>query len=427
MADSAASKDAGRLAGRRAATAGRRGGERQHRITVNGATGYVSPPPSRLTVDHYSVETWFKTTSTTGGKIIGFGDQQGGLDFNGNPTVSGAYDKQIYMTNDGRLAFGVWVGFADTLTSATAYNDGQWHHVVGSQGRKGLNLYVDGAKVAHDGQTHNQAYTGYWRVGGDNLGGWPNQPTSNFFDGSLDETAVYDHPLTLAAVQSHYAASGRTPPPSAGADRRLRQGRLQRRPGELLAAGRDRRHRHGRRLLRQRQHRRLRRRRHPGRCGALGAIGHAVTFDGSTGNVASTHQIGGPSRYSAELWFKTTTTSGGKLIGFGNAQTGNSGNYDKQVYLTNDGRLVFGVYNGGFDTITTPTAYNDGQWHHLVASQGPAGMAIYVDDQLVGSNAGERQPGLQRLLAGGRRQPQRLAGPAQQRLLRRRHRRGRDL
>ncbi len=160
------------------------------------------------------METWFKTTSTTGGKLIGFGDRQGGYDFSGNPALSGSYDKQVYMTSDGRLKFGVWVGFADTVTSATAYNDGQWHHVVASQGSNGLNLFVDGAKVAHDGQTNNQAYNGYWRVGGDNLGGWPDQPASVFFNGSIDETAVYDHPLSLAAVQSHYAASGRTPPPS---------------------------------------------------------------------------------------------------------------------------------------------------------------------------------------------------------------------
>src|SRR5206468_12068008 len=92
-------------------------------------------------------------------------------------------------------------------------NDGQWHQVVATQSSNGLNLFVDGAKVAHDGQTNNQSYNGYWRVGGDNLGGWPNAG-NQFFAGSLDETAVYDHPLNLAAVQNHYAASGRTPPAS---------------------------------------------------------------------------------------------------------------------------------------------------------------------------------------------------------------------
>ena len=124
-----------------------------------------------------------------------------------------------------------------------------------------------------------------------------------------------------------------------------------------------------------------------GQAGALGATGKAASFDGSTANVASTDQTGGPSSYAAEFWFNTTTTNGGKLVGFGNSQTGNSGNYDKQVYLTNDGRLIFGVYNGGFDTIYSGPNQNNGQWHHVVAEQGPSGMALYVDDNLVGTNA----------------------------------------
>jgi hypothetical protein len=53
--------------------------------------------------------------------------------------------------------------------------------------------------------------------------------------------------------------------------------------------------------------------------------------------------------------------------------TGNSSQYDKQVYMSNDGMLTFGVYNGGFDLVTTPNAYNDGQWHQVVGTQGSAG------------------------------------------------------
>jgi large repetitive protein len=353
-------------------------------ITTDGSSGFVSTSQQLPSPASYSLETWFKTASTAGGKIIGFGDRQGGYDFNGNPAVSGSYDKQVYMTTDGHLKFGVWVGFADTVTSANSYNDGQWHQLVATQSSNGLNLYVDGAKVAHDGQTNNQSYLGYWRVGGDNLGGWPNAG-GQFFAGSIDETAVYDHALNLAAVQAHYAASGRTPPPSNAPtdnygkavynDNPANYWRLDETSGGTAADSTDN-STTGNYLGGVTQ----------GVAGALGATGHAATFNGSTGNVVSTSQIGGPARYGLELWFNTTTTSGGKLIGFGNAQTGNSGNYDKHVYLTNDGRLIFGVYNGGFDMITTPTAYNDGQWHYLVAMQGPSGMAMYVDDHLIGTN-----------------------------------------
>ena len=126
-----------------------------------------------------------------------------------------------------------------------------------------MNLYVDGAKVGHNGQTNNQSYTGYWRVGGDNLGGWPDTG-SNFFAGSIDETAVYDHALNLAAVQSHYAASGRTPPPSnvppdnygkaIYSDNPANYWRLDETGGATTAADSH----------RQQQHRQLRGRRHAG-------------------------------------------------------------------------------------------------------------------------------------------------------------------
>jgi hypothetical protein len=386
-ADSSASKNAGLAFGGSAVGFGAAGAIAGNTaITVNGSTGYISSTTKQDSPSSYSVETWFKTTSTTGGKIIGFGDQQGGLDFSGNPTMRGSYDKQIYLTDDGRLVFGVWVGFADTLTSSSAYNDGQWHHVVGSQGAQGMTLYVDGAKVAHDGQTQNQPYAGYWRIGGDNLGGWPNQPTSNFFAGALDETAVYDHALSLASVQSHYAASGRTPPPAAGPtdaygkavynDSPATYWRLDETTGATAADSSDNGSTGGYvGAVTQ------------GADGAFGSTGHAATFDGVSGNVALSSQRSGPSVYSTELWFKSSTTSGGKLVGFGNAQTGMSGNYDKQVYLTNNGRLVFGVYNNGFDRVYSPPGLADGQWHQVVASQGPDGMRLYVDDHLVGSNA----------------------------------------
>ncbi len=57
--------------------------------------------------------------------------------------------------------------------------------------------------------------------------------------------------------------------------------------------------------------------------------------------------MNGPQTFSVEGWFNTTTNTGGKLIGFGNNQTGMSRNYDRHIYMMNDGQLVFGVYNGG--------------------------------------------------------------------------------
>ena len=72
------------------------------------------------------------------------------------------------------------------------------------------------------------------------------------------------------------------------------------------------------------------------------------------------------------MWFKTSTTSGGKLAGFENSRNQSSGTYDRHVFMRNDGKLSYGGWtNGGTTMITTMSAYNDGQWHHMVVTARP--------------------------------------------------------
>ncbi|MCX3058482.1 CBM96 family carbohydrate-binding protein [Streptomyces beihaiensis] len=144
----------------------------------------------------YSIETWFRTTTTRGGKLVGFGDHTTRLSRN--------YDKHVYMRDDGRLVFGVWTGATHTIVSPDSYNDGSWHHMVATQGSSGMALYVDGVRVGTNSATGNQQYDGFWHVGGDNLNGWPWRPSSDYFAGQMDETAIYPTALSAAQVRDHY-------------------------------------------------------------------------------------------------------------------------------------------------------------------------------------------------------------------------------
>ncbi len=68
-------------------------------------------------------------------------------------------------------------------------------------------LYVDGVRVARrTDTTQGEAYLGYWRVGGDNLDGWPSQPSSSNFAGSVDEVAIY--PTALDQDADHRPVPG---------------------------------------------------------------------------------------------------------------------------------------------------------------------------------------------------------------------------
>ncbi|MFD3717106.1 LamG-like jellyroll fold domain-containing protein [Streptomyces sp. NPDC058674] len=152
----------------------------------------------RLTVGSaYTIETWFRTNTTRGGKLVGFGNNQ--------DRGSSQYDKHLYMTNSGRLVFGVYNGAFRTVTTPAAYNDNTWHHVVATQGPGGMVLYVDGVQRGTLNATTHENFSGYWHAGGDNLNGWPDRPTSDYWAGQLDETAVYPTVLSAAQVQNHRA------------------------------------------------------------------------------------------------------------------------------------------------------------------------------------------------------------------------------
>lgn len=112
----------------------------------------------------------------------------------------------------------------------------------------------------------------------------------------------------------------------------------------------------------------------------------ATSFDGRTGLVTSAHAVSGPQNFSIECWFKTSTNTGGKLVGFGTSQTGLSTSYDRSIYMMNDGQVTFGVFSGSVQAIESPRVYNDGKWHYVVATIGSGGMALYIDGALIGTN-----------------------------------------
>lgn len=160
--------------------------------------GRVSSTNKSSTPGAFTTELWFKTTTNQGGKLIGYGNERTG--------TSGSYDRHIYMRNDGRLTFGVYTGQTDTIASSTAYNDGVWHQVASSQDSSGMKLYVDGSVVAtNPNVTTGEGFSGFWRIGGDNLNSWPDQPASNWFAGGIDEVAVYPQALSAAQIATHYA------------------------------------------------------------------------------------------------------------------------------------------------------------------------------------------------------------------------------
>ncbi len=198
-------------------------------VTFDGATAYASdvvsqsqPAPELDLEDTYGLGIWFKTTSTAGGPLFGFGS---------NPTdVAGTNDRILYMNQSGQLGFVLNTTPTETGLSTTSFNDGQWHFayvtlsqvsLVGLGLESTVTLYVDGVEEATGGglDVGLSSYAGYWHVGWSPISAQTyGAGLSNFFSGSLSNFVVLDTepapsgttigvPATQAAFNSAISAS----------------------------------------------------------------------------------------------------------------------------------------------------------------------------------------------------------------------------
>jgi len=134
----------------------------------------------------------------------------------------------------------------------------------------------------------------------------------------------------------------------------------------------------------------------------FGNANKAYNFNGSTQYISTAKSYINPGDFSISIWFKTATTIGGKLIGFGTSQTGSSGQFDRHIYMNNAGQLYFGIYSSAVKTINSALSYNDNNWHLATATLSSlAGSALYIDGILVGADptsiAGENATGYWRI------------------------------
>lgn len=183
---------------------------RSYGVTVAGGAGRgeygtalnLSAPQSNLGLTQlhpgvgpraFTLEVWFRTTAP-GGRLMGFGNTYTG--------VSGYYDRVVYLSG-GKVFFGIGPWGPTRLSTPGTYNDGQWHHVVAARDDAGMRLVVDGTVISGPAGA-TQDYAGYWRIGYDNLAGWPSDPQTNSFQGFVDDVAIYPKALTADQAVYHY-------------------------------------------------------------------------------------------------------------------------------------------------------------------------------------------------------------------------------
>ncbi|HEU5271742.1 MAG TPA: LamG-like jellyroll fold domain-containing protein [Jatrophihabitans sp.] len=170
-------------------------------MTLNGSSGYLYRTSQSTAPSTFSWEIWFATSTTKGGWLVGMGSSQTGQ--------SSTTDRQLYLTDSGQVGFGISSGGVKrSVFSSAGYNDGNWHLADATfSAGTGMQLYLDGQLVASNpAVTSAQSYSGYLRIGYDNLTGWSNAPTSQYFGGTVDEISAYSTVLTATQIGYHYWA-----------------------------------------------------------------------------------------------------------------------------------------------------------------------------------------------------------------------------
>jgi len=169
-------------------------------IHLNGSTQYVTVPDDNAfsigTTGVLTVEFWAKPPPSISSEQVVIGKAGGS-----------GYEWAVAYQPDAGVKSRVWTLGGGAIASHGGEPAGpldQWHYIVASfdEPNDRLTLYVDGVGPSYDTDPWTAATqngTGPLDIGrrGDN---------TMYFDGAVDEVAIYNYALTPAQVAAHYAA-----------------------------------------------------------------------------------------------------------------------------------------------------------------------------------------------------------------------------
>jgi hypothetical protein len=341
-ADSSANGNTGTLNG---GAAWRTAGHTGAAVTFDGTDDSVTATTSAVRTDtSFTVSAWaYPVTLGTHRTVL---SQDG-------TAISGFMLKYEPVSNRWQLFMGETDSTAAVLryvhsTAPPVLN--AWTHLVAvyDDPADQIRLYVNGTLQQTATHTVDWNAAGVFAAG---RGRWNSGP-SDPFAGHIDEVTAYTRALGPAAVTHLYQATRPAPVP-ARTD-----------PAEATAQ----------------------------LTGALqgpqqGQSGSTAVAYRGLSNGYNPVQYTNPAAFTIECWFRVSGTAGGQLLGFASTTTGDSATYDRTAYVDSGGRISFFVWTGSTRLIRSPATYNDGAWHHLAASGGPAGLKLYLDGALVAADA----------------------------------------
>jgi RHS repeat-associated protein len=330
-------------------------------VKLNGTSSYVSVPDlgALRPTTAITLETWIKPTSISGSNwaaLLSKGPSE---------------DYYLNLKPGGQPEFGLSDG-AKWLTAPNPLVAGQTYHLVGTYDGSTMRLYVNGSQVASKAATGSfVSSSNPLNVGAHSSG----TAQDSFFNGVIDEAAMYDTALSASTVSAHYSASQ---PASTYSSVVLGSGGLQSywRLGESSgssaadSAGNNQGTYGGSPLL--------------GQQGLVAGPNTAAKFNGTSSYLSIPDGAGlhPTSAITLEAWVKPTAISGSSwavLISKGAAE-------DYYLELKPGGQPELAFNDSGV-FVTGPNPLVAGQTYHLVGTYDGSTMRLYVNGTQVASKA----------------------------------------
>ena len=308
----------------------------------------------------FSYSMWFKTTSSSNSYII----QHVGKFLIQIVPGTGTYGRVRLKVSDGS---GNNTN-VDYLPSTNVIVDGNWHHIVitsdGTNSANGLKMYYDKTVVAQNTQTNsgtNPATQSLYIGSGE---------TTNFFTGSIDHVAGFDYALLQDDVNSLYGSS------TSGVGNPMA---ISLKPKAYYPIG-DYAAFNGSEYLVNN--------------GALSD--YVFDFDGTDyidcGNDSSLQITGA---LTVSTWFKILNNSGNRVL---LARDTGSTQRNWSLFISTTGTLKLLIRNNtdtAYNTVESPSAYDDGKWHHAAFVYTPStSLILYVNGVAVDTNTTSITPSI---------------------------------
>jgi len=170
--------------------AGAISGDSDTAITFDGTSSQVSATVAALGAE-YSMECWFYSTRNPDGALLngylmvrGIGTAYDGIGIMG--TLFGGDEGKVFLANDS-----AW------LRGSTVVTMNVWHHILFTRAAGGVKVYLDGVLEIDDTLGNLYAGSDVVTIGSREDDAW-------WFQGRIDEPAVYNAVLTAADALEHY-------------------------------------------------------------------------------------------------------------------------------------------------------------------------------------------------------------------------------